>query len=291
MGSTKDPPGLHTSKPGHLHASPGSDSNPRYHELECNLMEALCEFRKGVEEALEEFKCGLMKALEASLIKMPARKRSCPARANAPPEASSLPPPSATLHITITWPEDNNPCTPHPTSSSPVDANSLLATEHPDASILPSAKPVPSIVTACDEPPNPSLHCSSPPSLPRSNLPPSSTAAGGPGSVPEWRQRLSPPPNIHTIDYYRKMGWLRNCQSLEDRCTELEACYRNRRWKRQLATATRKSGGAIPKSGGAKFAHWYRPPPIYQPFHSFHPSHSLMQCNVCLHSIHPYTLF
>ena len=63
IGSTKDPPGPHTSQPGHLHTSPSSDSP--YHGLECNLMEALCKFSNDVVEALEKLRCAMMKALEA----------------------------------------------------------------------------------------------------------------------------------------------------------------------------------------------------------------------------------
>lgn len=151
--------------------------------------------------------------------------------------------------------------------------SSLIATS------LPSPVPAPSVptTTVCNKPSVPSLlHSNAPLSL----------AAVSTCPIPEWRQRLSPPPNIHTIDYYRKMGWLRNCRSLEDRCTELEARYPN--W--QSAKATWRSGGATPKSGGAEFAHWYRPPPIYRPFHSFRPTNSLMRRNVRLHSIHPHTL-
>ena len=215
--------------------------------------------------------------------------------------------------FTISPPEDaQDPCT-HPPSSelhpeahqsspSPAVPKGLqLASEHPETSIptpapatapLP-AEPIPSapVTTACGEPPAQSLLCSNPPSSLCLDSPTSLDAGecqvpGRPGSVPVWRQRLSPPPNIHTVDHHRKMGWLHNCRSLEDRCTELEAHYHNWKWQRQSATATRKSGGAIPKSGGAEFAHWYRPPPIYR-LTSFH---SLMRRNVRLHSIHPLTL-
>jgi len=179
-----------------------------------------------------------------------------------------------------------------------ADANGLFATEHPEPSI-PSPAPAPLPAEPVHSAPIATMHehedtslallCSNPPSSPCfDSLPSPAAAASGHqlGSVPAWRQRLSPPPNINSIDHYRKMGWLRDCRSLEDRCNELEAHHHNRQWQRRSATANLKSGGAIPISGGAEFAHWYRPPPIYR-LKSFY---SLMRRNVRLHPTHPCTL-
>ena len=87
--SAKDPPGLHTSQPGHLHASPGSDPRTEpCREIERSLKEAVDKLAKDIERTMKEFTCEVMKALEASLRKAPAKKRSRPAPQ---PSASLVP--------------------------------------------------------------------------------------------------------------------------------------------------------------------------------------------------------